>query len=863
MTMTGNPTSAVLGNNVTYTLTAKNLGPSSAASVLISDALPAGSTFVNAASGFTLSNNLVLFTEPSIAVGGSVTFTVTVGTGSFTTNQVPLTMTNVALVSSSSFDPNPGNNSATVTTRVDIARSAIIAAGATLVGGNFSPPNGFVNPGETVTNILALENVGNLSTTNLVATLLATNGVTPVGSASLSYGALAAGGGLGSNTFAFTATANGTGVMATLQLTDGSKNLGTVQFPFTFPTVASFSNTANIVIPDHGPGSLYPSTVNVSGVTGLTAKITVTLTNVNHTYPDDIDLLLVGPAGQTTLLESHAGGGDLLTNVSITFDDDAASFLPPSSQIVSGAYKPSQYGSVNFSNTFGGTITINTTNPPPFPPYGTNLAVFDGGDPNGNWNLYVFDSAVGDQGIIVGGWSLTVSSGQPVNLGGDLAITGTAAPSPVQTGSSLTYTFDITNNGPNLANSVTFSDTLPPNVQLVSSNATQGIFTANGGGAVTCLIGNLGVGTNVTITLAVTPTIPGMLVNQATVAATSGDLNQANNQVTLTTTATAPVADLGVSFASAPLPAVLGRNLTYTINVTNNGPNTALGVLLTNSLNGTFVPGDSFTSPLVGTPFATNGTVQCSLGDIAPGAGVAVTIVEVPNQTDEFTNLVSVGSFSTDPVPANNTASAVITVVNPAPNILPAGARMLSSIPASPSGSLAPGDQVTVSLSLTNNGSASTSNLIATLLSGNGVSSPQWSALLWRDGAGRRGCFQVFCLYGVGGERRGRRRHAAIAGRHQQFGHGGVQFQSARHQCICQLRRHQHTRSWRRQPLSFHHWHIRCRRGNYRSYTYPEQCEPYLPERHPGAPRGTLRPGHCIDWRRRRRFCRQQCGPYV
>src|SRR5262249_38055763 len=153
-----------------------------------------------------------------------------------------------------------------------------------------------------VTMNLRLQNVGNQATGNLVATLLATNGVTPVGSQVKTYGVLSAAGGPVSNPFTFTAAAFGTSVTAVLQLQDGANNLGTVQFTFPFPVVSSFSNTADIVIPDSGAATPYPSTINVSGVTGLIGKLTVTMTNVNHTFPDDVDVLLVGPAGQTTLL---------------------------------------------------------------------------------------------------------------------------------------------------------------------------------------------------------------------------------------------------------------------------------------------------------------------------------------------------------------------------------------------------------------------------------------------------------------------------------------------------------------------------------------------------------------------------------
>src|SRR5205823_7554770 len=60
----------------------------------------------------------------------------------------------------------------------------------------------------------------------------------------------------------------------------------------------TFTNPAAITIPS-GPGaaSPYPSTINVSGFTGSVVKVTVTLNNISHTFPDDVDILLVGPTG--------------------------------------------------------------------------------------------------------------------------------------------------------------------------------------------------------------------------------------------------------------------------------------------------------------------------------------------------------------------------------------------------------------------------------------------------------------------------------------------------------------------------------------------------------------------------------------
>jgi hypothetical protein len=90
--------------------------------------------------------------------------------------------------------------------------------------------NGAVDPGETVTMSFGLKNIGTADTTNLVATLLPTGGVVSPSSPQ-TYGVLAANGAGGTLSFSFIASgACGTTNTATLQLQDGTANLGTVSF---------------------------------------------------------------------------------------------------------------------------------------------------------------------------------------------------------------------------------------------------------------------------------------------------------------------------------------------------------------------------------------------------------------------------------------------------------------------------------------------------------------------------------------------------------------------------------------------------------------------------------------------------------
>ncbi|HET9493420.1 MAG TPA: hypothetical protein VFR15_04240, partial [Chloroflexia bacterium] len=149
-------------------------------------------------------------------------------------------------------------------------------------------------------------------------------------------------------------------------------------------------NPAPITIPSSGPGVPYPAVVSHTGG-GTVSDVDVVLNDMSHTYPDDVDILLVGPGGQSVILMSDAGGSLDINAVDLTFDDEAPGTLPDSAQIVSGSYQPTNYGT---ADTF--------PSPAPAPPYGSSLSVFDGTPANGNWNLFVVDDLGGDSGQIAG-----------------------------------------------------------------------------------------------------------------------------------------------------------------------------------------------------------------------------------------------------------------------------------------------------------------------------------------------------------------------------------------------------------------------------------------------------------------------------
>src|SRR5206468_3408590 len=108
-------------------------------------------------------------------------------------------------------------------------------------------------------------------------------------------------------------------------------------------TPSTFTNPAAITINDNAAGSPYPSNITVAGLSGTVTNVTVDLTGVSHTFPDDIDIMLVGPGGQNTLIMSDAGGGGDIVSLNFTFDDAAAAPLPDATQLVGGTFKPSNY----------------------------------------------------------------------------------------------------------------------------------------------------------------------------------------------------------------------------------------------------------------------------------------------------------------------------------------------------------------------------------------------------------------------------------------------------------------------------------------------------------------------------------------
>lgn len=185
---------------------------------------------------------------------------------------------------------------------------------------------------------------------------------------------------------------------------------------------------------------------------------------------------------------------------------------------------------------------------------------------------------------------------QVIATGADLAITKIVAPNPVLTGSNVTYTITVANNGPGAAANVTVTDNLPASTTFVFCSSTGGGVCGGSGNNRTVNFTSLAAGASATITLVASVNCPvadnTVLTNTATVSSSTPDPATNNNSAMVT------------AIASNPPPVITGATanpselwppnhrlveVTVNYNVTDNcGPLTSmLSVSSNEPINGT------------------------------------------------------------------------------------------------------------------------------------------------------------------------------------------------------------------------------------------------------------------------------------
>jgi uncharacterized repeat protein (TIGR01451 family) len=260
----------------------------------------------------------------------------------------------------------------------------------------------------------------------------------------------------------------------------------------------------------------------------------------------------------------------------------------------------------------------------------------------------------------------------------DIAGSVADAPDPVTSGTNLTYTITVGNNGSGCCGQCVSERYPSGGRDLHLARDTGGGWSCNtpavgAGGTIACSNPSLSVGSAVfTLTVAVAPSvgIGTVLSNAVSVGSSTNDSVPGNNLATATTTVAAS-ADLTVVVVDAPDPVIVGHDIAYTVTVMSNGPSQASSVTVTDVVpaNTTFVSASVVTgsgwttsTPAVGAA----GNVVFSKASVATAeTAVFQVVVRVGATTaggTAITNTATIASAAADPAPGNNSAAATTTV---------------------------------------------------------------------------------------------------------------------------------------------------------------------------------------------------------
>jgi uncharacterized repeat protein (TIGR01451 family) len=271
----------------------------------------------------------------------------------------------------------------------------------------------------------------------------------------------------------------------------------------------------------------------------------------------------------------------------------------------------------------------------------------------------------------------------------DLGVAASASPNPVAAGANATFTITVTNAGPDAATQAALATAVPAGTQFVSMAAPAG-WTVNtpavgGTGAIGASIPSLAAGDHAVFTLVVRvdpkAAAGATVALSSTVSSTTADTNPGNQSAsasTIVASAAPTSADVGVAVSAAPNSVAAGGEATFTITLTNAGPDaashTALATVVpagTEFVSMTAPAGWTVNAPAIGG----TGAIGASIASLAAGNHAVFTLVVRvdPNAAGGATVALSsrVSTNAADTNPGNQSASASTTVAYAAPTPTP------------------------------------------------------------------------------------------------------------------------------------------------------------------------------------------------
>lgn len=598
---------ALVGRTLTYTLTARNDGPSDAKKVIVTDRLPQGVSFESATASqgdCSEAAGIVTCSLGDLASGEGASVDVAI------TPQDAGTITNEAsIVADDLKDSNTANNAS--------SEDTTIVWGADLSLSKSAAPDPGLE-GQELTYTLSIRNDGRDDATGVTVT-----DNLPAG--------------------------------ATLEATTPSQGScsdadGTVTCEL--GALASGADASvEIKVTPQRPGRL----TNEASVRGDQL-------DPNADNNRDSVRTLVGPLAELSLTESDSPDpalfGDTVTyNLSVANNgpDEAASVTVTDNLPAGTSYESATPSQGNCSEA-DGTVTceLGTIS------NGADASIEITVKPLSAGTFTNSASVASDSSYDVDSANNSATEETTVKPAADLSISKSDSPDPVLVGQTLIYSIAVQNGGPSDATGTTVTDDLPTGVRYQSATPSQGS-CSEASGKVTCSLGTLANGSGATVELKVRPDRDGTIANTVRVSSEVVDRNDTNDAAREETTVL-PVTDLSITGSDAPDPILAGQTLTYTLSVRNDGPSNASGVTLTDILP----PSASYQSAVAsqGTCFQIPiGTVTCGLGNIAAGGTATVTIRVTPSNGGTITNQASVNGAETDLSTGNNMASQA-TVVN-------------------------------------------------------------------------------------------------------------------------------------------------------------------------------------------------------
>ncbi len=611
-----------VGENVTFTITVANSGPSTAPGVIVSSVLPAGFTFISSTpSQGNYVSTTGRWTVGTIGVDGTATLQVVARLDNATAKTV-----NAEVIASDRFDPDStvGNN---IATEDDQASVQITPQRIDLSLAMTANPTR-ANVGQNVSFTLTMVNAGPDTATGIVVSDAIPQGMTFV-SASPSAGTYNAANGT------WTVPSLGTGSTATLIL------VATYDQPTQITNVAEISAVDQFDV-DSTPGNSATNEDDRASVQITPAladlSLTQTVSNATPNFGQSVSFTL-------TLVN---GGPDAATGVTVL------DLLPAELAFVSSSPSLGTYDAVTgvwnvgtLASAGRATLTITAT-PTSIGPK-TNTAQVRSAD------QFDPDSTPGNSLATEDDQASIIVTPQQI----DLALAATIDRAAPNIGENVTYRITLTNAGPSTATGVRVRDLLPTGTSFVSATASSGSYVSSTG-----IWTPAALAANATATLSIVArvTAPGTVVNTAEViAADQPDADSvpgngaANEDDIASVSYATPVADLSLT-QTVDIPAPnKDQAVTFTITITNSGPDDASGIVVNDRLPTSFSFVDS--SSTLGNYQATAGT--WTIPALANGQSATLTITGVAKTAGTKTNvaeIVRAAQGDPDSTPGNGLA---------------------------------------------------------------------------------------------------------------------------------------------------------------------------------------------------------------